>query len=158
MRIMPQISAAWAWWRLEDEKSPGYKLGEYKQSDLWSEVYHIAEQRMNKNTEEEMSKQMLGPVEKTARGFGTVQFKDHYGNDCSLQASSLAIYEKPGTSAVWLGCDEANPKRCIQGSGWVPVQFPEDTLFNTRMHLNREQVESLVAHLQAWLEKGSFDL
>lgn len=70
----------------------------------------------------------LGDAKRTGRGFQYVEFKDHYGESCVLQQSSLAIFVQPGTSAVWLG---------IEGS---------------RMHLTLEQVESLVAHLQAWID------
>lgn len=38
----------------------------------------------------------LGNVEETERGFEIVRFQDHYDAGCSLQASSLAIYRKPG--------------------------------------------------------------
>ena len=83
-----------------------------------------------------MKQKKLEKVERTSRGFEVVNFKDHYGTKCSLQASSLAIYEKPGTSAVWLGVDDAAPK--------------------TRMHLNREQVEALISVLQSWLKRDTF--
>lgn len=75
----------------------------------------------------------LGAVERTSRGFEFIAFNDCYGEKCSLQASSLAEYEKPGTSAVWLGCEEP-----------------------ARMHLNREQVTALIAHLQSWLDNDTF--
>lgn len=74
----------------------------------------------------------LGRVKRTARGFELIEFEDCYGKKCDLQASSLAAYVTPGTSAVWLG--------------------PE----SDRMHLNRKQVAALIAHLSAWLETGSF--
>ena len=74
----------------------------------------------------------LGEIETTERGFEVVRFKDFYDADCSLQQSSLAEYEPPGTSAIWLGCE------------------------GRRMHLNLEQVEALITHLQAWLVCGSF--
>lgn len=76
----------------------------------------------------------LGRVKRTARGFQWIEFTDYYGEQCSLQASSLAIYDKPGTSAIWLGLGE------------------------DRMHLDVEHVEKLVAHLKAWLRKGKFNL
>ena len=74
----------------------------------------------------------LGPVTRTDRGFELVEFRDCYDKDCELQASSLAVYEKPGTSAVWLG----------RGS--------------PRMHLDRDQVAALILHLQNWLKRGTF--
>lgn len=90
------------------------------------------------------SKSKLGVVTQTVRGFELIDFVDRYGEACSLQQSSLAIYEQPGASAVWLGCDhetihEKTGERC-----------------GARMHLDREKVAALIPHLQAWLKTGSF--
>lgn len=98
----------------------------------------------------------LGAVEPTSRGFERIDFKDHYGIECSLQASSLANHANPGTSAVWLGCNDANPRVLVPGEGWQPVKMPADYLADTRMHLNREQVAALIAHLQGWLDADTF--
>lgn len=87
----------------------------------------------------------LGPVNQTSRGFEIIEFIDHYGEKCSLQASSIAIYDKPGTSAVWLGCDEAKNHHVTQ----EPL--------SPRMHLNREQVAALISHLQSWLNSDTFE-
>lgn len=75
----------------------------------------------------------LGEIKKTERGFELIQFVDRYGEPCTLQQSSLADFEPPGSSAVWLG----------QGQD--------------RMHLDIERVRSLVTHLAAWLETGSLE-
>jgi hypothetical protein len=75
----------------------------------------------------------LGKVKTTGRGFEIITFKDRYDCDCSLQQSSLAEYELPGSSAVWLGTDK------------------------DRMHLDRKQVKALIEVLSLWLETGSFD-
>jgi hypothetical protein len=110
----------------------------------------------------------LGAVELTARGLEVVKFTDCYGATCSLQASSLAHYEKPGTSAVWLGCEDAAPKVMASQAkavgvttqetcGWVPYPIPEEVQLTTRMHLTREQVASLISHLQNWLGSDSFE-
>lgn len=72
-------------------------------------------------------------VEYTERGFQIIRFTDRYGEDCSLQQSSLADYEQPGSSAIWLG----------------PV--------GERMHLDREQVAWLRDVLTRWLDSGQFD-
>lgn len=74
----------------------------------------------------------LGPIETTARGFEIICFKDYNDNNCSLQQSSLALYEPPGTSAIWLGIDE------------------------NRMHLSLEQVKVLAGTLQEWVDGGTF--
>jgi hypothetical protein len=86
---------------------------------------------------------ILGLVKKTGRGFELIEFCDYNGDNCSLQASSLAIYEKPGTSAIWLGCEKN-----------APVHLGHE--LSPRMHLSYKQVQALVSHLQNWLENGSF--
>lgn len=81
--------------------------------------------------------------------------------------SSLAEYEQPGTSAVWLGTDDASPK-VLHGDahrlgvetdatcGWVPYPIPEEVSLTTRMHLDRKQVAALITHLKKWLDEGKF--
>ncbi len=71
-------------------------------------------------------------VDHTARGFELIEFTDRNGQDCSLQQSSAADFQDPGTSAVWFGVGE------------------------TRMHLSLEQVKELIPFLQAWVDNGSF--
>jgi hypothetical protein len=88
----------------------------------------------------------LGRLQKTARGFDFIEFKDHYGARCSLQASSLAIYKRPGTSAVWLGCEKET------------VHEVTGEKIGARMHLTRQQAASLIFHLQNWLATDSFKL
>lgn len=111
---------------------------------------------------------MLGQVQTTPRGFEIVKFSDRYNAQCSLQQSSLAEYEQPGTSAVWLGVDDAEPVvlasdaakvgiKTEETCGWVPYPIPEEVMLTTRMHLTREQVESLIGHLRSWLDRGTFD-
>jgi hypothetical protein len=73
-------------------------------------------------------------IEYTNRGFEVIIFQDKYGESCSLQQSSLAEYEPPGSSAIWFG---------IEG---------------TRMHLDLKLVKELLPYLQAWVENGSFFL
>lgn len=71
-------------------------------------------------------------IKKTERGFELIEFNDRYGRGCSLQQSSLADAEPPGSSAVWFGTDES------------------------RMHLHYDLVEELIPHLQSWLQTHSF--
>jgi len=80
-----------------------------------------------------MSKTKLGDVEFTERGFEIIRFNDSYDQGCSLQQSSLAEYEQPGTSAVWLGIGGLH-----------------------RMHLKPDQVQELIEVLVQWLNTGSF--
>jgi hypothetical protein len=75
----------------------------------------------------------LGPLTRTERHFEIVLFQDRYKTPCSLQQSSLAESEQPGSSAVWLGVDQA------------------------RMHLDLGQVQALIAVLENWVASGSFD-
>lgn len=109
----------------------------------------------------------LGRSKRNGRGFQHLEFKDHYDVPCSLQASSLAIYNKPGTSAIWLGVDDPQPKvlhgkaaqygiKTDATSGWVPYPIPEDVSLSTRMHLDRKQVAALIVHLQRWLDTDKF--
>lgn len=71
-------------------------------------------------------------IKTTERGFELVEFEDYYGQHCSLQQSSLALYEQPGASAIWFGVGSA------------------------RMHLSLEQVKALLPLLNNWVEGGSF--
>lgn len=83
-------------------------------------------------------------VESTTRDFEVISFRDHNGEECSLQQSSITdLQNDAGATAVWLGCDK----------NAAPHMGHE---MSPRMHLNREQVIELVTHLQAWLETGSF--
>ena len=111
----------------------------------------------------------LGSVETTARGFEIIEFADFDGQKCSLHESRLAEYEKPGTSAVWIGVQDARPivlakdaekvgVQTTETCGWVPFPVPEEVQMHTRMHLNREQVAALILHLQSWLETDTFEL
>ena len=88
-------------------------------------------------------------MEKTSRGFDISKFVDRYGNECSLQKSSLATED-----CIWLGVDDPKPQRLIPGQGWTSVEFPEDTLFNSRMHLTRDQVKALLPYLRKFVKTG----
>ena len=88
--------------------------------------------------------------DRTHRGFAIGEFTDLYGNKCSIQDSSLAT-----DNAIWLGIDDAKPQRLILGEGWQPVEFPEDTHFWTRIHINQEQAAGLIEVLQRFVETGS---
>ena len=110
----------------------------------------------------------LGELEHTLRGFEVINFKDANGAKCHLMQSSLAEYEKPGTSAIYLGLSESTPQclhydaeslgvRTNQKCGWVPYPIPEKVYIPTMTHLNRKQVEALIGHLQSWLDNDTFD-
>ncbi len=109
----------------------------------------------------------LGKVELTNRGFEIIRFTDRSATACHLQQSSLADHMQPGSSAVWIGCDNPEPKVTArdaarlgvatdQSTGWVRYPLPEEVLVNTAVHLDREQVANLIASLTRWLKKGRF--
>lgn len=88
----------------------------------------------------------LGKLKRTARGFEIIEFKDCYGTESSLQASSMALLAKPGPSAVWLGNDHESVNPLTQEK------------MGARMHLNRDQVMALIGHLANWLHRDTFKL
>ncbi len=95
---------------------------------------------------------MLEPLKvgATSRGFELIEFEDRNGHKCSLQQSSAIDdtergMEQPGSSMVWLGCDE-NAYHSQTGEPQSP-----------RMHLSREHVQALMPMLKRWLDDGSFE-
>ena len=97
---------------------------------------------------------------KTARGFAFTVFKDFYGEDCSIQKSSLATED-----CIWLGIQDAKPKimaskapmlgvETKETTGWVTYPIPDDVNLNTRMHLSRDQVAELLPYLKSFVETG----
>lgn len=84
---------------------------------------------------------ILGTLTRTARGFERIDFKDLNGDDCSLQESSVA-----DRACIWLGAE----KNCFH-PGTKEAMAP-------RMHLDRERVLALVAHLQNWLNRDTFKI
>jgi hypothetical protein len=88
----------------------------------------------------------LGPITETQRHFELISFKDRYDTPCSLQQSSLAEYNPPGSSAIWLGIDRQETLH----DGMF------DAANRTRMHLDLAQVKALVAVLEQWIASGSF--
>jgi hypothetical protein len=91
----------------------------------------------------------LGKVTQTKRYFEFIAFDDRYDTPCSLQQSSIfsdEYIDKPGATAVWLGVD----RQISQHDGMF------DAANQTRMHLDRKQVQALIAVLETWLKCGSF--
>lgn len=107
----------------------------------WSEANYA-----NKTTKSNLTPPK---AEITQRGFNLIRFKDAQGADCSLQKSSSAQESK-----IWLGTDDADPKVLVKHEGWCSVQMPSDVLYNTRMHLTREQVADLLPYLTNFVETG----
>lgn len=88
----------------------------------------------------------LGPMLLTERQFELILFEDRYRTPCSLQQSSLADFNPPGSSAVWLGVDRQD--------GTHDGVFDEAN--QTRMHLDLKQVKALIAVLEMWVQTGKF--
>jgi len=90
-------------------------------------------------------------IKKTSRGFGRIEFIDYYGIKCSLQKSSLADKD-----AIWLGCNDADPKQLIPGQGWTPIKMPDknEWMAHTRMHLTQKEVKKLLPHLIKFVKTG----
>lgn len=120
---------------------------------------------------------VLGELDKTPRGFEIVKLTDAYGVECSVQQSSACAdtddaYNRPGSSYLWIGVDNPEPKvmrsqaslvgLCVPAgeeiSGWMPYPIPPQVSLSTRMHLNKDQVVGLVQRLRAWLETGSLSV
>ena len=101
----------------------------------------------------------------TGRGFGIGKFADRYGEECTIQDSSLAT-----EAAIWFGVHDPVPKIMARdapeewrnpvtdperNNGWVNVPLPEGTLLGGRMHLSQSQVIELLPILQRFAETGS---
>lgn len=104
----------------------------------------------------------------TERGFALISFLDHYGEECSLQKSSLATED-----AIWLGVSKVRPqimssdairlglreKTNDEGdNGWVDFEIPKEVLLSSRMHLTREQVQALLPYLIEFVTSGVFQI
>jgi len=99
--------------------------------------------------------------EKTCRGFSLNKFTDRYGDECSIQKSSLATED-----AIWFGVDDPKPQIMASDAiklgletngetcGWVPYEIPKEVLISTRMHLTQDMVAKLIPVLQQFVETG----
>ena len=72
-------------------------------------------------------KKRLGEVKTNSGGNSFVEFEDHFGNKSILLASSAA-------NRVWLKVNDASA--------------------DASLHLNLEQVEGLISHLQNWVNSN----
>lgn len=94
----------------------------------------------------------------TNRGFGIIEFTDSKGVECSIQESSIATEE-----AIWFGCDDADPQIFVPygNPAWRKLEKPPEAkewVFNTRMHLTREQVAELIPMLQHYVDTGELKI
>lgn len=88
-------------------------------------------------------------IQRTGRGFSRGEFTDYYGEQCSIQQSSLACID-----AIWLGVNNPTPKVLVPGTGWQTVSMPEGTLLSGRMHLTQEMCAELIPLLQRFVDTG----
>lgn len=56
-----------------------------------------------------------GEMQRTSRGFEIVKFSDAYNAECEIQQSSGVgdypdAFQKPGSSFLWIGTADAEPK------------------------------------------------
>lgn len=74
---------------------------------------------------------------KTCRGFKYFEFKDIYGEECSIQVSSSA------TPAIWLGCNNnSNPHHVTK------------EMVSPRMHVDKKLAKKLIKHLTKFVLTG----
>ena len=104
----------------------------------------------------------------TGRGFHRLEFTDRYGEQCSLQKSSLATED-----AIWLGID--NPEIKEFWTDGVPAdkhltskwetrttedlkQAPNnDICISGRMHLTKDMVKILLPYLYTFVKTGELE-
>jgi len=70
------------------------------------------------------------------RGFQKGSFKDLYGEECSIQESSLAT-----EACIWLGCNHETIDKQGRHCG-------------ARMHLTQDMVKDIIPILQYFVETG----
>ncbi len=93
-------------------------------------------------------------INHTQRGFAIAKFTDRYGNQCSLQKSSLAT-----ENAIWFGVDKS--KLTVfeddSKSRYIITDMPKNFDVDTRMHLTQKQVKKLLPYLQKFAETGELE-
>lgn len=86
--------------------------------------------------------------ETNQRGFSIAEFDDLYGNRCSIQKSSAAMYD-----AIWMGI--SNPVINVMVDGqWKDVALPEGSVIHSRMHLSQKMVRDMLPALKHFAETG----
>ncbi len=128
----------------------------------WWDYYHDGKE-LDFEVRDGMATVVITPVEigVTQRGFALGEFKDQYGNQCSIQKSSIATKD-----CIWLGVDDPQPQIMVSdarrlgitnsmANGWMPYEIPSEVSISTRMHLSREDVKKLLPLLQKFVETGS---
>lgn len=89
----------------------------------------------------------LGQVHLNGSDFEVIPFKDFYGRDCIVEQDSLALYTPPGSSALWIGRIDPLEVQGTQGKARV----------ERLMLLDLKAVKALVATLEMWIDRCTFD-
>lgn len=113
----------------------------------------------------------LGDLDATARGFQLIEFRDVYGEKCSLQISSKARCDTTDSRFgwLWLGVTDSAPRIMksdarrlgiplepgVEVSGWMDYPLPDEVLISSRMHIGEGEVKGLIEQLQHWLRTGN---
>lgn len=84
----------------------------------------------------------------TERGFPLVEFDDLYGNKCSIQKSSAAMYD-----AIWMGIRDPVVNVLVDGK-WQDVILPKEALISSRMHLSQKMVRDMLPALEHFAKTG----
>lgn len=103
-------------------------------------------------------------IKATERGFPFSDFKDLYGEKCSIQKSSIVHPQ-----CIWLGISEVRPRIMSRDAiklglreqtfderdnGWVDFEIFKEVSLNARMHLTQGMVKKLLPLLQRFVETG----
>lgn len=91
---------------------------------------------------------------KTKRGFPLGKFTDGYGEECSIQMSSVDGH-------IWLGVSKLKvnigyPWREIGAERIKEMFGGQEIVATTRMHLDRKTVKKLIPMLQKFVDEGEF--
>jgi len=98
------------------------------------------------------SKKLNIMFQPTRRGFLKAEFKDLYGDSCSIQMSSLA-----DERAIWIGRDGGTHYKT--GNGHQVIDLEKDGYdCVARMHLSRKQVAELIPILQFFVDNGNLPI
>jgi len=84
----------------------------------------------------------------TPRGFKILKFEDAYNIKCSIQQSSVIDH-------FWVGVSDIKPMTMDPIFGWRKCDLPQDIVFHSRMHLNKEQIGDLINELQKLVNDNS---
>lgn len=82
----------------------------------------------------------------TTRGFKLCTLTDNYGNEFTLQKSSIATDDM-----LWVGIP--HPDVAV-GPPWRKFDLPENAIIHSRAHITREQARGIAMALLVFAETG----